>query len=482
MRLYRDNSQEFAVQWYRAQSSARHYGGRHVFSSRNWNDDDRAWTLGETQRGGTWRNGRDEFGHRGLVPFGTGDQFGNGATFGDDTIAPGGDGLYDAGPLPSQRSSEGAQLGGDRTFEHIVPLLGFGGVSVGDPVEIMTADGGATVGGVSLRQLADGGATVGGVSLRQLADGGATFGGVSLRQLGEGGATVGQPSTIPGPGRPTFMNPSYCDLRLSCLLDPSLYIDATAVSSVWIHPTVTSGDWVSLYNGTTWNYRQLGTSIEIPLTMTAGKPHDVFLWDNAGTINHHTEEWTDDFNRTIGLVLQNNCWVLDGDPTKKYLGTVYILAGGVTSHDKAQRLVFNCYNRRTWLLEATPPTGSHIWASASWRAWNNGGTPGVECYEAMVGLDDHPFDAHVDGVHYNSSNPFVAIGIGFNSVVANSARGRGGFFCQMPATFQEAVAIGRHKFQLMEYGSPTGTNYFYGGDGGNLQGVYCTSMAGRFES
>jgi hypothetical protein len=100
--------------------------------------------------------------------------------------------------------------------------------------------------------------------------------------------------------------------------------------------------------------------------------HDIFIYDNAGTITLEAVEWTDGSNRSVALALQNGVYVKSGSPSHRYIGLIYIDASQRCNDTLRLGHVVNIYNRlerRFYMAEGT----NHYYNGAA-RLWNNSET------------------------------------------------------------------------------------------------------------
>lgn len=87
------------------------------------------------------------------------------------------------------------------------------------------------------------------------------------------------------------------------------------------------GRHIALYDTTDneWKLHEMATAVS--LSTSGGSinlPHDVFLYDDGGTLTLEIEPWTDKTERSVTLVRVDNEVVKNSDYSKKYLGIVYL--------------------------------------------------------------------------------------------------------------------------------------------------------------
>jgi len=90
------------------------------------------------------------------------------------------------------------------------------------------------------------------------------------------------------------------------------------------------GRHIALYDTTDneWKLHEIpafGSSPNLATTSgTINLPHDVFIYDNSGTLTLELEAWTDKTERSVTLTRVDGEIVKDSDNSKKYLGVVYL--------------------------------------------------------------------------------------------------------------------------------------------------------------
>lgn len=146
--------------------------------------------------------------------------------------------------------------------------------------------------------------------------------------------------------------------------------DQTAKTTLYL--TKYKGDQVAVYDGSSgWTIIALTSDLSITLaSLTAGLPYDVFVYSNSGTLTLELTAWTNTTTRATALTTQNGVYVKTGATTRRYLGTICIVATGQCEDSGNRRMVWNYYNREPRILTRINTT-SHTYATGSWRAWNN---------------------------------------------------------------------------------------------------------------
>jgi hypothetical protein len=164
--------------------------------------------------------------------------------------------------------------------------------------------------------------------------------------------------------------------------------DVTAATTLYFTPY--KGNNLALFDGYIWKYYSF-SEISISLSgKTASKPHDVFVYDDAGVLTLELLEWTNDTTRATALVYQNGVLVKSGATTRRYLGTIRTTATtGQCEDSKAKRFVWNYYNRIQRFMQCNEETAHNY--SGAYRLWNNS-TTGNQVAQ-VVGVVEEPLDA-----------------------------------------------------------------------------------------
>jgi hypothetical protein len=152
--------------------------------------------------------------------------------------------------------------------------------------------------------------------------------------------------------------------------------DRTSQSTLYFTPF--QGNLVSLYDGSVWKLYAF-SEVSIALSgLTSGRPYDVWLYDNAGTLTLELLAWTDGTTRATALALQDGVYVKTGATTRRYLGTIYTTATTTTEDSASKRYVWNYYNQvpRTISHEAAGSSASYTTALTYRSA---GGNNNVRC-------------------------------------------------------------------------------------------------------
>lgn len=181
-----------------------------------------------------------------------------------------------------------------------------------------------------------------------------------------------------------------CNGRLTLTsATPVTTADVTAATNVYFTPY--KGDNIALYDGTRWLMYQF-TELTLALgTISSGKPYDVFIYDNSGTLTLELLAWTNGTTRATALVLQNGVLCKTGALTRRYLGTFYTKTTTTTEDSTSFRYLFNYYNqvyRNVFFQNTTGHTYNGVI-----RNWNNDATT----HGFLIGVLEHTIHLSVDG-------------------------------------------------------------------------------------
>lgn len=142
--------------------------------------------------------------------------------------------------------------------------------------------------------------------------------------------------------------------RLTLTSGTPITASNTIVTGTTLYYTPYLGNNVYLYDGSRWNRHTLGGDISLDCSgFTQDVLYDIFLYDNAGTLTLESTAWSTTTARATALAWQNGILVRSGSTTRRYLGTVCRLVGGLyqtasysgSSNTLAHNTVCNWYNQ-----------------------------------------------------------------------------------------------------------------------------------------
>jgi hypothetical protein len=247
--------------------------------------------------------------------------------------------------------------------------------------------------------------------------------------------------------------------------------DVTSSSTIYYTPYV--GNRIALYSGSAWSVSTF-TERSLALSgLTSGRPYDVFIYDNSGTITLELTAWTNDTTRATALAYQDGILVRSGATTRRYLGTIYTTGTTTTADTEAKRYVWNYYNRVQRKLAITDATTSWDYTTDAYRQANNNVANQIDM---VVGVDEVMLSAFCrQPVSNSSSNVFVFGGIAkdgtsspINGGTSLSALSAG----NLPMQHQifDRVTEGRHYYPWVEYSTATGTTLWASNSLAGIQG------------
>jgi hypothetical protein len=237
---------------------------------------------------------------------------------------------------------------------------------------------------------------------------------------------------------------------------PVTTTDVTAASTLYYTPYV--GNRIAIYNGTSWSpYTFTERSLALS-GLTSGRPYDVFLYDNSGTLTLELTAWTNDTTRATALTYQDGVLVRSGATTRRYLGTIYTTGTTTTEDSVSKRFVWNAYNRILRKLRRVETTSTWTYTTATWRQANAAAANQVE---AVFGLAEDVAAVKVHMSAFNSGSIIASVGIGVDSTSTNSADICGGFATtngnEFTAFLDYIPTVGRHYFAWLEWSTASGT-------------------------
>lgn len=198
---------------------------------------------------------------------------------------------------------------------------------------------------------------------------------------------------------------------------------SNVIAAPTIYFTPYKGNICSVYNTTTnkWDDFELAeTSIAVPATTNT--PFDIFVKDTNGTLD--TVNWTNDATRATALTLQNGVKVLTGYPNYRWLGTGRTTGvSGQCEDSTSNRFLQNYYNQVGRPLEKYY-NGAHIYATATWRYFNNVSTNRLDF---IVGVVEKPLVFSITGMIEDGSG-YLRIGLNTTSGTGASIRNKNSEF------------------------------------------------------
>jgi len=240
--------------------------------------------------------------------------------------------------------------------------------------------------------------------------------------------------------------------------------DVTAAGTLYWTPY--HGDQIGLYDGASaWTVLAFAET-SLSLTLTSGKPYDIFAYNNSGTLALESLVWTNDTTRATALVMQNGILVKSGATTRRYLGTIYASGTNTTEDSISKRYVWNYYNRALRSLRVIDTTDNWNYSTTAWQQANANAANKVNI---IVGVSEDIVTAIVVGETSSAAGGIAgAVGVGIDSTTVNSAQTLhemvGSSAPTGVATYRGYPGIGQHAINWIEY-RRAGTVLFKGDDG-----------------
>jgi hypothetical protein len=247
--------------------------------------------------------------------------------------------------------------------------------------------------------------------------------------------------------------------------------DVVSAGTLYAVPYV--GNRIALYDGATWRVRT-SAQFSLALTLTSGKPYDIFCYDNAGVPTLEVLVWTNDTTRATALTTQDGVLVKTGAPTRRYLGTLYASGANTTEDSVTSRYLWNYDHRVARAMAVTDTTNNWSYTTATWRQANGSGSN--QC-TYVVGLAEDSVDCTVQSFASNTNTGVqCAVGIGIDVTNANSAQLYGGWtgaaanaIAPISASYRGVPSgVGRHTLAWLEISAAAGTTTWRGDEGTTL--------------
>lgn len=288
---------------------------------------------------------------------------------------------------------------------------------------------------------------------------------------------------------------------------PNMVTTVTGAGTVYYTPAV--GQFVPVYNGTTWvatSFNEvsqaLTDSTKSPAAATTNSNYDMFVWSDSGTIRcTRGPAWSGDTSRGTGAgtteltfvngLLMNANSITNGPAAQRgvYVGsirtngssTVDHIFGGVGAAGGEGTILglWNMYNRRFACLANLDNTDSWNYTTATWRIKNNNNNNKISF---IIGWQGDGIDAtNMSGGSNSTTNVFQGVSIGLNSTTAfavNSANGCGrsssvSSSFAMVASLKQMAPVGFNYVAPLEFSTATGTSTWFGDNaGGSLNCLF----------
>jgi hypothetical protein len=271
--------------------------------------------------------------------------------------------------------------------------------------------------------------------------------------------------------------------------------DITGGTNIYYTPF--HGEFVPLWNGTTWVMNDTGGELVQALNDTTKSPtaavanaiYDMFVWNDSGVIRcTRGPAWLNQTTRALQLqkvqgYLTNSASITNG-PVINYgvfVGTIMtdnnalvtFLQGGQTPGSlQALISLWNMYNRIDWCGMISDTTTTWTYSTSAWRPVNN--NPNVRA-TYVCGLAEDPVVAAYEDLVYNTATGTVPvtgyIGIGIDSTtVPSGLRGMSGnansaalgIFANALANYNQIPGLGVHFIQALENANAAQQVTFYG--------------------
>lgn len=247
---------------------------------------------------------------------------------------------------------------------------------------------------------------------------------------------------------------------------PVTTANVTLATTVYFTPY--KGNRIALFDGTSaWTLLSFNElSIAVPATVNT--MYDVFAYNNAGAVALELLAWTNDTTRATALVAQDGVYVRSGATTRRYLGSFRTVAtSGRTEDSRANRYVWNYYNRVLRLMQVFDPAASWTYSTATLRQAN---ANTANQLNFIIGVAEDVVNATVRSEISSSTAtmryPFLAIGL--DSVTTRSSDGlQGGasvsntLYADIIASYSGVPAAGRRYLSWLEGGAGIDTQTWY---------------------
>ena len=350
--------------------------------------------------------------------------------------------------------------------------------TVANPVSTLVfANGTVTDGG-------DGTATVSGLVANPMTTGGdVIYGGASGVPTRLANGSAGQVLTSGGTTvAPTWETPSASGSAVS-LQQLRLYAttgvpvpasDTTTVNTIYVGPF--NGNTVTLIDGSDNLVNHSLAEISLALSgLTSGKPYDVWLYSNAGTLTLElSAAWTNDTTRSDAVALVKGFIVKNADHTRLHVGTIYTTGTDSTTDTAAKRYIWNRFNQQRSTMFVAEATNTWVYTTATVRQANGSaanqldyvtGDAGtvIEAALTAAAVGDTLGVTLLSGMGVDDTTAFAGVA---NHIVGRRAVPATVSVFQITSKYSGRPGLGRHRITWLEYSAATGSTTWWGDGGG----------------
>jgi hypothetical protein len=266
-----------------------------------------------------------------------------------------------------------------------------------------------------------------------------------------------------------------CEGRLTLTSGmPITTSDVLAAATLYFAPYL--GNRIGLYYAGGWDLYDFTEKSVSMAAWTIDKNYDIFGYYDGSALALEGLVWTDDTNRATPIVLQDGFYVKQGDPTRRYLGTIRMSAAGQCEDSTSKRYVWNLHHRKLRALRCFETTDNWAYNVAAWREINGGSTLGTSRFGFVIGLVEDLVAAQALHTVDILGASRIATGIGVDVSNANSAvifgASQVGNSRSSPlhALYRGYPGLGFHTLRMLEFGNVvTAIPTFHGDDGTTLE-------------
>jgi hypothetical protein len=246
---------------------------------------------------------------------------------------------------------------------------------------------------------------------------------------------------------------------------PVTTADVTGATTIYCTPY--KGNQIALYTGSAWVTRSSAQFSLALGTLTSGKPYDVFCYDNAGTPTLEFLVWTNDTTRATALAYQDGVLVKSGTATRRYLGTFYTTSTTETEDSKANRYLWNYYNRSNRSMRRVD-TGNWTYTTLTYRQANNSTANQLNM---VIGVSEDSVRASVVQATRNDTgivSTYTALGLDSTTTVATDSTlvviniVTAVQYLTMVANYEGFPGVGKHSIVWLEKSDALGSTLWQG--------------------
>lgn len=265
----------------------------------------------------------------------------------------------------------------------------------------------------------------------------------------------------------------HCGLRLTSVTATPI-LTSTQLAKTTLFDTPFKSNYISLYTGSVWAANAVPEASLSTSGFTASRVHDIYGYMDGSTYTLEAVAWANNTTKpTRGT--QNGITVKDGDPTKRFRGSVYVnaskeiewsIGGSASGGTEIKHMIWNQDNRL--FFSGISREAATSWTHAANSTWSSLNSSTANRYSFVIGEKIEPISADLIVRATTASGGVGSVAFGLdvtNTPTANQLFGptsgtTNNPYSPLPAKFKSQVDEGLHFLQAIEYSTATITTFY----------------------